>query len=145
MSNKPIISWTSHPLKDFPLSSILLLIFILIISIGLWKITFISWEMPLFFYLGMLVFIVTLIPYFIPTRYEFYDEKIIIFYLMIRIEKRYEDYGCFYSDKKGVMLSTFKKPRRLDSFRGQSIRFSRDQSEKEELMKLLENKIGKRF
>jgi len=101
--------------------------------------------MPLFFYLGMLVFIVTLIPYFIPTRYEFYDEKIIIFYLMIRIEKRYEDYGCFYSDKKGVMLSTFKKPRRLDSFRGQSIRFSRDQSEKEELMKLLENKIGKRF
>ena len=145
MLNKPIISWTSHPFKDFPRSSILLLIFILVISIGLWKITFINWEMPLFFYLGLLVFIVTLIPYFIPTKYEFYDEKIIIFYLMIRIEKRYEEFGCFYADKKGVMLSTFKKPRRLDSFRGQSIRFSKNQTEKEELIKFLENKIGNRF
>ena len=145
MSNKPVLSWTSHPLKDFPLSSILLLIFILLISIGLWEITFRSWEMPLFFYLGMLVFIVTLFPYFIPTKYEFYDEKIVIFYFIIRIEKRYEDFGCFYADKKGVMLSTFKKPRRLDSFRGQSIRFSKDQSEKEELLKFLELKIGNKF
>ncbi|HHE38984.1 MAG TPA: hypothetical protein ENL20_10485 [Candidatus Cloacimonetes bacterium] len=145
MSNNPVLSWTSHPLKDFPLSSILLLIFILLISIGLWEITFRSWEMPLFFYLGMLVFIVTLFPYFIPTKYEFYDEKIVIFYFIIRIEKRYEDFGCFYADKKGVMLSTFKKPRRLDSFRGQSIRFSKDQSEKEELLKFLELKIGNKF
>ena len=64
---------------------------------------------------------------------------------MIRIEKKYVDFGCFYADKKGVMLSTFKKPRRLDNFRGQSVRFSKNQKEKEELLKLLENKIGKRF
>ena len=137
MSNKPIISWTSHPFKDFPVSSILLLISILIISVGLWKITFINWEMPLFFYLGLLVFTLTLSPYFIPTKYEFYDEKIVIFYLMIRIEKKYVDFGCFYADKKGVMLSTFKKPRRLDNFRGQSVRFSKNQKEKEERLEYL--------
>ncbi|MBC8384158.1 MAG: hypothetical protein H8E57_01405 [Candidatus Cloacimonetes bacterium] len=145
MSNKPLLNWISHPLRDFPVHSIILIIFSLILSIGLWHLTVIYWEMPLFFYLGILVFLVNLLPYFIPTEYEFFDSKIIIHYLMIKIEKNYTDFGCFYSDKKGILLSTFTRPRRLDNFRGQSIRFSKNQSEKDELIKLLLEKIGKQF
>lgn len=63
----------------------------------------------------------------------------------MKVERKYKDFGCFYSDKHGVMLSTFKTPRRLDPFRGLSVRFSKTQSEKDELLKFLENKIGKRY
>ena len=145
MSNKPLLSWISYPFKDTPLTSVLLIIFYLIISLGLWEIAVIKWEMPLFFYLGILVFTLSLLPYFIPTKYEFFDDKIIITYLFIKVEKNYSDFGCYYADKKGVMLSTFTKPRRLDNFRGQSIRFSKKQMEKEELFKLLDKKVGKRY
>ena len=141
-NNEPKLSWTSHPLKDYPLTSLVLIVFIILLSAALWQIAVVSWEMPLFFYLGMGIFFFSLITYFIPTRYEFYEDNIVIYYFFVRIEREYSDFGCFYTDKKGVMLSTFKAPRRLDAFRGQSIRFSKTRSEKDELLKLLEVKIG---
>ena len=82
--------------------------------------------------------------YFIPTRYEFYEYKILVWYAGIKIEKRYSDFKCYYADKKGVMLGTFMRPRRLDSFRGQSLRYSKTKKEKEQLLELLEQKIGNR-
>ncbi|OQX70930.1 MAG: hypothetical protein B6D62_03200 [Candidatus Cloacimonas sp. 4484_275] len=145
MSNKPILNWISYPFKDNPATSVLLILFYLIISIGLWQIAVVTWEMPLFFYLGILVFTISLLPYFIPTKYEFFDDKIVITYFIIKVEKKYSDFRCYYADKKGVMLGTFSRPRRLDNFRGQSIRFSKTQEEKERLFKLLDEKIGKRF
>jgi len=40
------------------------------------------------------------------------------------------------------MLSTFKMPRNLDPFRGLSLRFSKTRNEKDELLIILEEKIG---
>jgi len=146
MSNeKPKLSWTSHPFIDFPISSVLLVIIIIIIAIILWKVAVVIWDMPLFYYLGFAIFVFSMITYFIPTRYDFYEMKIVIYYAMIKIERNYSDFKCFYSDKKGIMLGTFMKPRKLDSFRGQSIRFSKLQTEKEDLIKLLEKKIGNQY
>lgn len=141
-NNEPKLSWTSHPLRDYPLTSIVLIVFMILLSAALWQIAVVSWEMPLFFYLGMGIFFFSLITYFIPTRYEFYEDNIVIYYFFVRIERVYSDFGCFYTDKKGVMLGTFKVHRRLDTFRGQSIRFSKTRSEKDDLLKLLEVKIG---
>ena len=143
MSNdKPLLSWTSHPLRDYPRSSIILIAFIIILGVSLWRIAVIEWEMPLFYYLGLLIFIISLAPYFIPTKYEFWDNNIVVYYWMIRVERKYSDYKCYYSDKKGMMLSTFKMPRRLDPFRGLNIRFSKTREEKEKLLEILEEKIG---
>ena len=142
---KPLLSWASHPFKDFPLTSIFLVIFIIIIAFSLWRIAVEIWDMPLFYYLGLTFLLLSLLPYFIKTKYEFYEDKIIIYYWIIKIEKRYDNFGCFYADKKGVMLGTFKMPRRLDAFRGQSIRFSKTKTEKEEIFKILKEKIGKKY
>lgn len=139
------LTWTSHPFKDYPRSSLILVIFIIILAVSLWKIAVSIWDMPLFYYLGMIIFLISLITYFIPTKYELDNNKITITYLMIKVEKRYEDFGCYYMDNKGVMLGTFKKPRRLDPFRGTSLRFSKTKAEKTELLSILEKKIGNRY
>lgn len=65
--------------------------------------------------------------------------------LVFKRERKYSEFKCFYVDKKGVMLSTFARPRGLDRFRGQSIRFTKEQKEKEEMLKFLDEKIGNRF
>ncbi|MDA3814081.1 MAG: hypothetical protein PF570_07505 [Candidatus Cloacimonetes bacterium] len=142
--NEPKLKWISYPFKDFPLSTVLLITFLIIISLLLWKITVINWNMPLFFYLGMGVFMLSLITYFIPTTYELFEEKIIVHYWLIKVERPYSHFGCYYIDKKGIMLSTFKMPRKLDPFRGLSLRFSKPRNEKDELVKILEDKIGNR-
>ena len=145
MSNKPLLKWTSHPLLDYPITSILLIVFLLLISTLFWKIAIHDWDQPLFFYLGFGALLGSLFPYFIPSSYEFYEDEIIIHYSFVKITKNYSEFKCFYNDKKGVMLSTFSVPRRLDHFRGQSIRFSKSKEEKVELFKILESKIGKSF
>ena len=140
--NEPKLKWISYPFKDFPLSSALLSFFLIIISSLLWKITVVNWNMPLFFYLGMGIFFLSLITYFIPTTYALYENKIIVQYWLIKAERPYSHFGCYYMDKKGIMLSTFKMPRKLDPFRGLSLRFSKTRIEKEELLRILEEKIG---
>ncbi len=146
MSNKGLLlSWVSFPAREYPRTTALLVLFIIMMAVILWQITVVHWQMPLFYVLGCLILFIGIIPYFVATKYEFYYDGLKVLYPFVTVEKKYSDFGCFYMDKKGVMLSTFKMPRRLDPFRGQSIRFTRNKAEKEELIKLLTEKIGKQF
>jgi len=140
--NESKLKWVSYPFKDYPLSSLLLVAFLVIISLLLWKITVVNWNMPLFYYLGITIFMLSLITYFIPTTYELMENIIVVHYWFIKTERPYSHFGCYYIDKKGIMLSTFKMPRKLDPFRGLSLRFSKTREEKEELLNILEMKIG---
>ncbi|PID27688.1 MAG: hypothetical protein CSB55_07830 [Candidatus Cloacimonadota bacterium] len=146
MSNKKELyplKWKSFPLTDYPVQTVILLLFMIFLSWFLWNLAVTSWHMPLFYVFGIFIFVLELFPYFIPTKYEFSEDKIIVDYSVTKVRKNYSDFGCWYMDKKGIMLSTFKMPRRLDRFRGQSLRFSKDKKEKEKLIKILEERIGK--
>ncbi len=145
MSREPLLTWRSWPFVERPTHSIFLVSFLFLLSILLFKITVISWSMPVYYILGMLLVIGNLLPYFVQTEYEMYDTEIVVYYAFIKITRPYSQFGCFYKDKYGVMLSTFKLPRRLDPFRGQSLRFSKSRAEQTALMELLRDKIGKEY
>lgn len=145
MSPEPLLSWRSWPFVERPRSSALLLAFLAFLAWFLWNLAVKQWQQPWFYFLGMLLVLGNLLPYFIPTTYQLYEYEIVIHYLFLKITRRYADFGCFYSDKRGIMLSTFKLPRRLDAFRGQSLRFSKAQAEKEQLIEILNRKIGKQY
>lgn len=145
MLPEPLLRWKSIPFVERPVTTFFALSVLLLMAVILYNITVISWSSPLLYYLSMLILILNLLPYFIMTQYSFFEDRIEIKYLLIRISRNYSDFGCFYKDKYGVMLSTFKMPRRLDPFRGQSIRFSKTKEEMEELLTLLNRKIGKQY
>ena len=145
MSREPLLSWRSWPFVERPVHSLFLISFLLLLSVLLFKLTIISWNMPLFYFGGMILVIGNLLPYFIQTEYMMYETEIVVYYAFIRISRPYSQFGCFYKDKYGVMLSTFKLPRRLDPFRGQSLRFSKTREEESALMELLREKIGKEY
>ncbi|HNX03322.1 MAG TPA: hypothetical protein PKM71_06645, partial [Candidatus Cloacimonas sp.] len=86
-----------------------------------------------------------LLPYFILTEYELYEDRVQVRYLFLKVSRPFSDFGCFYEDKRGIMLSTFTAPRRLDAFRGLSLRFSADKKEREQLIFILMQKIGKKY
>ncbi len=139
-----VVEWISHPFLDFPKSSTILVFFFLFMGYGLWQLTVVNWEQPFYYVFGMLILFGGTITYFIPTHYSFRENEIVIHYWLFKMVRSYSDFGCYYTDKKGVMLSTFKMPRRLDPFRGLNVRFSKTQEEKKALFDLLDKKIGNR-
>ena len=143
-NNEALLEWESFPFRENPRKSLFVVLFLIAMFGFLWYLTIVLWEMPLFYILGVAFLLFDLLPYFIPTRYVMLENRFLIYYLSIKIEKQYDDFRCFYTDEKGVMLGTFMRPRWLDRFRGQSLRFSQDKAEKDELLKLLERKIGNR-
>lgn len=145
MLSKPTLEWQSHPFLEKPIASSLLVVFLLVLNWILWQTAVVRWQMPFYYYLGMVLVVGNLLPYFIVTRYLFFDDHFIVYYWFIRIQRKYTDFGCFYSDKNGITLSTFKIPRRLDPFRGQSLRFSKTRAELPALIDLLTEKIGKKY
>jgi hypothetical protein len=137
-----VVEWVSHPFLDFPKSSVILVLFFIFMGYGLWQLTVINWDQPFYYFFGMLILFGGTISYFIPTHYAFRENEIVVHYWIFKLVRPYSNFGCYYTDKKGVMLSTFTMPRRLDPFRGLNVRFSKTQKEKKVLFELLERKIG---
>lgn len=145
MSHEVLLKWRSWPAVERPWTTVILVVFLLFVAFLVWNITVNIWQTPFYYFLGMLLVLGNLLPWFIPTDYELDHQGVRVRYIFIKVERKWEDFGCFYQDKRGVMLSTFKMPRRLDPFRGQSLRFSGNKEEEEELISILTDKIGKRY
>ncbi|HPS61060.1 MAG TPA: hypothetical protein PLE33_07325 [Candidatus Cloacimonas sp.] len=145
MLPEPILKWKSWPLVERPWTSLILILFLLILSFLLYYIAVINWQQPFYYILGMLLVLGNLLPYFILTEYELYEDRVQVRYLFLKVSRPFSDFGCFYEDKRGIMLSTFTAPRRLDAFRGLSLRFSADKKEREQLIFILMQKIGKKY
>lgn len=145
MSPKPLLTWKSWPFMERPNASFLLLIFLIFLSLLLYWISIIHWQTPFYFVAGTLLVYLNLLPYFILTQYFLYDNEVVAKYLFITIRRPYSDFGCFYKDQRGIMLSTFTVPRRLDAFRGMSLRFSKDKEELPLLIEILKSKIKKEY
>ncbi len=145
MLPEPLLKWRSWPFMERPFSSVFLVSFLLLLSVVLYRLTVFQWQMPIFYLGGMLLVLGNLLPYFIQTEYELYETRIQVRYLFFTINRQYSDFGCFYRDKHGIMLSTFKLPRRLDTFRGQSLRFSKSGMEIPQLVEILKIKVGKEY
>jgi len=130
MSNKkPIYKWISFPLLNFPYRQLSFLLFLLFSS----SICLHDYTK---FLLGSTFYgfpFSSLFSFFVPTYYKFYDDHVFVKLLVFKRERKYNEFKCFYADKKGVMLSTFNRPRGLDRFRGQSIRFTKAQDEREQI------------
>ncbi|MCD4828409.1 MAG: hypothetical protein K8R90_03140 [Candidatus Cloacimonetes bacterium] len=141
-ADSPLLEWTSWPLVDYPRSSLFLTAFLVFLVWLLWQIAVVDWQMPLFYVLGIVFVSGSLITWFIPTRYRLWPDRVEAIYLSIRMKRQWSDFRCHYTDKKGVMLSTFAHQSRLDRFRGLSLRFSRNREEKEQLMAILVEKLG---
>jgi len=140
-----LYSWTSFPFVDFPIKSVILCVIVALVAYLLWELAIVKWEQPLYYVLGIFMLLIPIMPYLTPTTYYLFDMGFLVQYPLVQVRKKYSEYGCFYADKLGVMLSTYKTPRRMDTFRGQSLRFSKTASERGEVLALLKEKIGKQY
>lgn len=136
----------SYPLVERPWTSLILVLFILFLSYGLWFWVVIPYQIPAGYYIfGFILFFAEMLPYFTPAMYEIYEDRVVAKFVIGKMERNFADVKCFYRDKRGVMLSPYRSPRRMDTFRGLSLRFSVKGDEKQALLPLLRTKIEKEF
>ena len=63
-------------------------------------------------------------PYFLPTRYEISESGVVKRFPLFNRSRPWEVYKRYVAMKDGIFLGTFDKPSRLDSFRGDFVRFA---------------------
>ncbi len=107
-----IIAWTSLPARDRKKR----IVFWIVIFTIVW---FIYLFGGLFWGLfSLLLLLVSTANFYTPTRYTLKEDHLEIKRPLYTQKKEYRTFRRVVVDKKGVFLSPFPKPSRLDAFRG---------------------------
>ncbi|MCK4232962.1 hypothetical protein KAU34_05330 [candidate division WOR-3 bacterium] len=125
-----MLEWTSIPFKIGGKRNIIAIV----IPVVMWITILLFWGIG-WFIISLILVGGSILPYFLPTRYILSKDGIVIYSFFTRQKKKWKDYRSFYVDKNGVFLSPFKKPTRLENFRGVYIRFHKNKEEVVALVK----------
>jgi hypothetical protein len=114
-----ILEWVSHPAKRKPLVTVMVSLFIAVLVIIVYYMTYSVW----FSVLGFVILYGSLSAFYFPTRYRLTDDGIEVKTTFQRLQKKWSQYRTCYPDKNGILLSPFARPSRLENFRGLYLRF----------------------
>ncbi|MFO8061737.1 MAG: hypothetical protein R6U31_02295 [bacterium] len=117
--------WVSHPVQDNDSKmNILAYAGVLIIIFGGFM-----WLGFSGILLALVIILLTLTPYFVPTKYSIDSEGVTVKYLFQKKKYPWERFRNYYADSKGILLSPFERPSRLENFRGIYVRYGRYKKE----------------
>ncbi|MDY6787482.1 MAG: hypothetical protein SVK54_05090 [candidate division WOR-3 bacterium] len=117
--------WVSHPVQDNDSKmNILAYAGVLIIIFGGFM-----WLGFAGILLALVIILLTLTPYFVPTKYSIDSEGVTVKYLFQRKQYPWHRFRNYYADSKGILLSPFERPSRLENFRGIYVRYGRYKEE----------------
>lgn len=114
-----VMQWVCHPLKRKPMVSIAVTLFVVVI-VGLVYLLTVS---PMFSLLALIIMMGSLAKFYFPTRFKMSDRGVTIKTTTQTLFKEWKIYRSCYPDKKGVLLSPFLGPSRLENFRGLYVMF----------------------
>jgi hypothetical protein len=89
--------------------------------------------------LSIAILVVSLHSFFARTVYRLDDGGVTVKTLAVRQFKRWSDLKRFYVDRKGVTLSPFSKPSRLEPFRSVRLLFGEN---RDEVVAFISEKLG---
>ena len=113
-------------------------ILVVLFLFAVWLVVWVSTSSILLTGLAVIIMLVSMSSFFLPTRYELDQKKVKIRFFFTNREREWSAFRSFYVDKNGVLLSPFAKPSRLENFRGVYVRFSRN---KDQVVDFVRSKI----
>lgn len=115
-------SWISHPAKERPVATVFVTLFIL----GIFYLVFSITGSVIMVLIAGLIFLITLSTYFFPTTYTIDEKAVSIRYLFNVKHRNLSAFRMMYPGRRGVLLSPFLAPSRLENFRGFYLRYGKD-------------------
>lgn len=123
--NGPSIEWQVHPAKRRPWVTVVVSVFILLVSFLVLVATGSKW----FSFFSLVVLFASLAKFYFPTGFRLDEQGVTIKTTTQTLRKDWSLYRSFYPDKNGVLLSPFPSPSRLENFRGIYLIFDRNRDE----------------
>jgi len=135
-STPAILSWTSHPAVEEPARNLIVILFLAITAGALWLATHSGYWVVL----GVVVLLVGVRQWFLPTHYRLDDTGAQLRILFYRRRQEWARIKRASADRRGVLLSPFPFPSRLEAFRGMYLRFA---GNREQVMCFIQARIEK--
>ena len=76
--------------------------------------------------IAALIFLVSLTTFFFPTTYSVDESKVKIKYLFTLKERNLSAFRSVFPGQRGILLSPYLGPTRLENFRGFYLRYGKD-------------------
>ena len=120
-----MLKWTVHPIKKKWKASVIVILFLISLCASI----YISFDSLAYLFLSAIILFFSLTPFFLPTTYFLQDDCINVKSIFRNVSRDWSSFKSFYPDKKGVLISPFSTPSRLENFRGLYVRFDDNRSE----------------
>ena len=115
-------TWKSHPAKERPVASVVVFILCLLIFYLVYNFT----KSPIMVFTAIVILFISLATFFLPTTYTITKGKVKIKYLFTNKDRNMTAFRAVYPGQKGVLLSPYLSPTRLENFRGFYLRYGKD-------------------
>jgi hypothetical protein len=127
-------SWTSFPAAENKPKALLVGLFLIALFVFIYVSFGTMWLAVSLLLLGSSV-----VPFFAVTRYRMTDEEVEAFHFFHTVRKPWSSFKSYYEDRRGVLLSPFDRPSRLENYRGLYLRFG---DRREEVMAFVKKKVN---
>jgi hypothetical protein len=117
------LSWKSHPARERPLATALVIVLIIIIM----SMVYFIMDKSLFMMaMAGLIFTISLSTFFFPTTFTVDEKKVTIKYTFSAKERNLSAFRNYFPESRGILLSPYLSPTRLENFRGFYLRYGKD-------------------
>ncbi len=123
------LSWISHPAKERPLAAAVVFLAMLAIFYYVYD----STGSPVMVLVAVMVFMISLSTFFFPTKYTVDEKVVTIKYLYASKERNLSAFRTAFPGRRGILLSPFLGPSRIENFRGFYLRYGRDNKQEVDL------------
>jgi hypothetical protein len=107
------LEWSVFPCKENMRRSVVVIV--IIIACGI--VVYVAFKDVFLGVLSVLILFASLHTYFTRTRYRLDRDGVVIRTSLAKTVKKWSDFKRYYADRRGVTLSPFAKPSRLEPFR----------------------------
>jgi hypothetical protein len=132
------LSWVSHPARERPMVAVLVTFFIIIVM----ALVYFIMDRSLFMMImAGIIFTLSLSTFYFPTTFSIDEQKVTIKFRFSIKERNLSAFRQYFPETRGILLSPFLSPSRLENFRGFYLRYGKDnKAEVDAFVKMLIDK-----
>ncbi|MFH1312035.1 MAG: hypothetical protein ABIJ00_02305 [Candidatus Eisenbacteria bacterium] len=129
------MEWSIFPFMEDLKRSIIVVVVILVCGL----LVYLAFKDVFLALLSVLILFVSLHTYFSKTTYRLDRDGVVIRTSLAKTVKKWSDFKRYHADRKGVTLSPFAKPSRLEPFRSVRLLYK---DNKDDVVEFISTNIG---
>jgi len=117
------LTWKSHPALERPAAAAFVTVFMMLV---MWIVYYVMDRSTMMMFISGGILFISLSTFYFPTTFVVDENKVHIRYLFSAKERNLSAFRKCFPEAKGILLSPYYSPTRLENFRGYYLRYGRN-------------------